>query len=166
MTNTTFPHIVPLITLLERDAAVLDSSEPWENLDNGVEIVLAHLEAARMVAHHGGLYHTNAEVKLQGKELADLMWDLGHTAVTKEHQPVGCSMLSFQLGVVRQPQRAPPGNAKHVSGAPWSTLYPVLAGVGPMETHSRESSCPPFPTEQCHRQNWSLPGGRRGTAGC
>ncbi|XP_025067007.1 SH2 domain-containing protein 3C isoform X2 [Alligator sinensis] len=66
LTNTTFPHIVPLITLLERDAAVLDSSEPWENLDNGVEIVLAHLEAARMVAHHGGLYHTNAEVKLQG----------------------------------------------------------------------------------------------------
>ena len=28
---------------------------------------MAHLEAARMVAHHGGLYHTNAEVKLQGK---------------------------------------------------------------------------------------------------
>uniref|UniRef100_A0A674K9B9 SH2 domain containing 3C n=1 Tax=Terrapene triunguis TaxID=2587831 RepID=A0A674K9B9_9SAUR len=66
LTNTTFPHIVPLITLLERDAALLDSPEPWENTDNGVEVVMAHLEAARMVAHHGGLYHTNAEVKLQG----------------------------------------------------------------------------------------------------
>lgn len=32
-----------------------------------MEVVLAHLEAARMVAHHGGLYHTNAEVKLQGE---------------------------------------------------------------------------------------------------
>ncbi|XP_067398215.1 SH2 domain-containing protein 3C isoform X1 [Emydura macquarii macquarii] len=66
LTNTTFPHIVPLITLLERDAALLDSPEPWENTDNGVEVVMAHLEAARMVAHHGGLYHTNAEMKLQG----------------------------------------------------------------------------------------------------
>ncbi|KAJ6654592.1 hypothetical protein lerEdw1_006745 [Lerista edwardsae] len=66
LSNTTFPHIVPLITLLERDTALPENPEPWENLDNGVEVVMAHLEAARMVAHHGGLYHTNAEVKLQG----------------------------------------------------------------------------------------------------
>ncbi|KAM9371004.1 SH2 domain-containing protein 3C isoform 1-T1 [Phaethornis superciliosus] len=66
LTNTTFPHIMPLVTLLERDEALPDSPEPWESSDNGVEVVMAHLEAARMVAHHGGLYHTNAEVKLQG----------------------------------------------------------------------------------------------------
>ncbi|XP_015734789.1 SH2 domain-containing protein 3C isoform X1 [Coturnix japonica] len=66
LTNTTFPHILPLVTLLERDDALVDSPEPWEATDNGVEVVMAHLEAARMVAHHGGLYHTNAEVKLQG----------------------------------------------------------------------------------------------------
>ncbi|KAM6316469.1 SH2 domain-containing protein 3C isoform 1-T1 [Podargus strigoides] len=66
LTNTTFPHIMPLVTLLERDEALTDSPEPWETTDNGVEVVMAHLEAARMVAHHGGLYHTNAEVKLQG----------------------------------------------------------------------------------------------------
>ncbi|XP_065593649.1 SH2 domain-containing protein 3C isoform X3 [Cyrtonyx montezumae] len=66
LTNTTFPHIMPLVTLLERDDALVDSPEPWEATDNGVEVVMAHLEAARMVAHHGGLYHTNAEVKLQG----------------------------------------------------------------------------------------------------
>ncbi|XP_032564122.1 SH2 domain-containing protein 3C isoform X3 [Chiroxiphia lanceolata] len=66
LTNTTFPHIIPLVTLLERDKALTDSLEPWEATDNGVEVVMAHLEAARMVAHHGGLYHTNAEVKLQG----------------------------------------------------------------------------------------------------
>lgn len=58
---------MPLITLLERDTALPDHPEPWENLDNSVEVVMAHLEAARTVAHHGGLYHTNAEVKLQGK---------------------------------------------------------------------------------------------------
>ncbi|XP_025026438.1 SH2 domain-containing protein 3C isoform X1 [Python bivittatus] len=66
LSNTTFPHIVPLITLLERDTALPEHPEPWENLDHGVEVVMAHLEAARTVAHHGGLYHTNAEVKLQG----------------------------------------------------------------------------------------------------
>lgn len=66
LTNTTFPHIIPLVTLLERDEALTDNPEPWETSDNGVEVVMAHLEAARMVAHHGGLYHTNAEVKLQG----------------------------------------------------------------------------------------------------
>lgn len=71
LTNTTFPHIVPLVTLLERDDALMDSPEPWEATDNGVEVVMAHLEAARMVAHHGGLYHTNAEVKLQGKQDGD-----------------------------------------------------------------------------------------------
>ncbi|XP_041427845.1 SH2 domain-containing protein 3C isoform X2 [Xenopus laevis] len=66
LSNTTFPHIIPLITLLERDSPLLDSGEPWDSSDNGVEVVMAHLEAARMVAHHGGLYRTNAEVRLQG----------------------------------------------------------------------------------------------------
>ncbi|XP_066188736.1 SH2 domain-containing protein 3C isoform X2 [Sylvia atricapilla] len=66
LTNTTFPHIIPLVTLLERDEALTENPEPWEATDNSVEVVMAHLEAARMVAHHGGLYHTNAEVKLQG----------------------------------------------------------------------------------------------------
>uniref|UniRef100_A0A8C5PFI9 SH2 domain containing 3C n=1 Tax=Leptobrachium leishanense TaxID=445787 RepID=A0A8C5PFI9_9ANUR len=66
LSNTTFPHIIPLITLLERDTPLLDGGEPWDNIDSGVEVVMAHLEAARMVAHHGGLYRTNAEMRLQG----------------------------------------------------------------------------------------------------
>ncbi|XDB55627.1 PREDICTED: SH2 domain-containing protein 3C isoform X1 [Capra hircus] len=66
LSNTTFPHILPLITLLECDTAPAEGPEPWGSTEHGVEVVLAHLEAARTVAHHGGLYHTNAEVKLQG----------------------------------------------------------------------------------------------------
>lgn len=66
LSNTTFPHIIPLITLLERDSPLLDGGEPWDSIDNGVEVVMSHLEAARMVAHHGGLYRTNAEMRLQG----------------------------------------------------------------------------------------------------
>ncbi|XP_066223176.1 SH2 domain-containing protein 3C isoform X1 [Saccopteryx leptura] len=66
LSNTTFPHILPLITLLECDTAPAEGPEPWGSTEHGMEVVLAHLEAARTVAHHGGLYHTNAEVKLQG----------------------------------------------------------------------------------------------------
>nr|XP_033817074.1 SH2 domain-containing protein 3C isoform X1 [Geotrypetes seraphini] len=66
LTNTTFPHILPLLILLEKDTVLPDGPEPWESVENGVEVVMAHLEAARMVAHHGGLYRTNAEMKLQG----------------------------------------------------------------------------------------------------
>ncbi|XP_078502783.1 SH2 domain-containing protein 3C isoform X2 [Lissotriton helveticus] len=74
LTTTTFPHIVPLILLLERDSVLSDGAEPWESIDGGVEVVMAHLEAARMVAHHGGLYRTNAEIKLQGfQPKAELM---------------------------------------------------------------------------------------------
>jgi hypothetical protein len=67
LSNTTFPHVLPLISLLECDSAPAEGPEPWGSTEHGVEVVLAHLEAARTVAHHGGLYHTNAEVKLQGE---------------------------------------------------------------------------------------------------
>lgn len=59
--------MLPFITLLECDSAPAEGPEPWGSTEHGVEVVLAHLEAARTVAHHGGLYHTNAEVKLQGE---------------------------------------------------------------------------------------------------
>lgn len=82
LSNTTFPHILPLITLLECDTAPAEGPEPWGSTEHGVEVVLAHLEAARTVAHHGGLYHTNAEVKLQGESLVtswgqDSHWSCG-----------------------------------------------------------------------------------------
>ncbi|XP_072421767.1 SH2 domain-containing protein 3C-like isoform X2 [Chiloscyllium punctatum] len=66
LTNTTFPHVVPLITLLERNVVNADNMEAWEISESGVEVVMSHLEAARTIAHHGGLYRTNAELKLQG----------------------------------------------------------------------------------------------------
>ncbi|XP_078082462.1 SH2 domain-containing protein 3C-like isoform X2 [Mustelus asterias] len=66
LTNTAFPHVVPLITLLERNVVNTDNLEAWEISESGVEVVMSHLEAARTIAHHGGLYRTNAELKLQG----------------------------------------------------------------------------------------------------
>ncbi|KPP63080.1 hypothetical protein Z043_118687, partial [Scleropages formosus] len=68
LSNTSFPHIVPLLSLLEKGVGgtVGEGTEPWESTETGVDVVMSHLEAARTVAHHGGIYHTNAETKLHG----------------------------------------------------------------------------------------------------
>lgn len=47
--------------------AVGEVLEPWESAEVGVDVVMYHLEAARTIAHHGEIYRTNAESKLQGK---------------------------------------------------------------------------------------------------
>lgn len=46
-----------------------EALESWESVESGVDVVMSHLEAARTIAHHGGLYRTNTESKLQGKLL-------------------------------------------------------------------------------------------------
>lgn len=67
MSGTSFPHILPILSLLERGAAVGEVPEPWESSEAGVDVVMFHLEAARSVAHHAEIYRTNVETKLQGK---------------------------------------------------------------------------------------------------
>lgn len=67
MSSTSVPHIIPILSLLERGMALGETLEPWESAEVGVDVVMHHLEAARSVAHHGGIYRTNAETKLQGE---------------------------------------------------------------------------------------------------
>lgn len=67
LSNTTFPHILPLLSLLEKCTAMGDGTEPWETVDVGVDVVMFHLGAARTIAQLGGIYRSNAESKLQGK---------------------------------------------------------------------------------------------------
>nr|XP_033502997.1 SH2 domain-containing protein 3C isoform X1 [Epinephelus lanceolatus] len=66
LSNTSLPHIIPVLSLLERGMVIGDTLEPWESAEVGVDVVMYHLEAARTIAHHGGIYRTNAETKLQG----------------------------------------------------------------------------------------------------
>ncbi|KAK2819042.1 hypothetical protein Q5P01_024603 [Channa striata] len=66
LSNTSFPHIIPVLSLLERGVALGETLEPWESAEVGVDVVMHHLEAARTIAHHGGIYRTNAEMKVQG----------------------------------------------------------------------------------------------------
>uniref|UniRef100_A0A8C6UBM1 SH2 domain containing 3Ca n=1 Tax=Neogobius melanostomus TaxID=47308 RepID=A0A8C6UBM1_9GOBI len=65
LSNTTFPHIIPVLSLLERGVALGEGLEAWESTEVGVDVVMFHLEAARTIAHHGGIYTSNAETKLQ-----------------------------------------------------------------------------------------------------
>ncbi|XP_076006947.1 SH2 domain containing 3Cb isoform X2 [Genypterus blacodes] len=77
LSNTTFPHVVPLLSLLEKSVAVSDGTEPWETVEAGVDVVMFHLGAARTIAQLGGIYQSNAENKLQAgtgfQEQAELM---------------------------------------------------------------------------------------------
>jgi len=68
-TETTFPHVLPLLSLLERSVVTLDESESWESADTGVAMVLSHLNAARTIACNGRIFSANAEAKLQGNAL-------------------------------------------------------------------------------------------------
>ncbi|XP_061590275.1 LOW QUALITY PROTEIN: SH2 domain-containing protein 3C [Cololabis saira] len=74
LSNTSFPHILPVLSLLERGLAVGELLEPWESAEAGVDVVMFHLEAARAIAHHREIYRSNAETKLQGfQERADVL---------------------------------------------------------------------------------------------
>ncbi|XP_075935001.1 SH2 domain containing 3Cb [Anarhichas minor] len=66
LSNTTFPHVLPLLSLLEKSMAVGEGAEPWETAEVGVDVVMFHLGAARTIAQLGGIYRSNAESKLQG----------------------------------------------------------------------------------------------------
>ncbi|KAJ8286592.1 hypothetical protein GJAV_G00040920 [Gymnothorax javanicus] len=79
LSNTSFPHVVPLLSLLERGVAVGEGVEPWESMESGVDVVMSHLEAARTIAHHGGIYRSNAENKLQGFQEREEVLELFHT---------------------------------------------------------------------------------------
>ncbi|XP_053337426.1 SH2 domain containing 3Cb isoform X2 [Clarias gariepinus] len=64
--ETTVPHVLPLLLLLEKSAIILEGSESWESLDSGMDSVLCHLNSARIIARHGETYCSNAKAKLQG----------------------------------------------------------------------------------------------------
>ncbi|KAF7662573.1 hypothetical protein LDENG_00232870, partial [Lucifuga dentata] len=74
LSNTTFPHVVPLLSLLEKSVAVSEGAEPWETVEAGVDVVMFHLGAARTIAQLGSIYQSNAENKLKGfQEQAEIL---------------------------------------------------------------------------------------------
>ncbi|KAI4901707.1 hypothetical protein NFI96_029243 [Prochilodus magdalenae] len=72
--ETTVPHVLPVLLLLEKSAVSLEGSESWESLDAGMDCVLGHLDAARIIACNGETFCSNAKEKLQGfQEQPDLL---------------------------------------------------------------------------------------------
>ncbi len=69
LSNTSFPHVLPLLSLLEKSIAVGEGTEPWETVEVGVDVVMFHLGAARTIAQVGGIYRSNVESKLQSKRV-------------------------------------------------------------------------------------------------
>uniref|UniRef100_A0A3Q3VT70 Uncharacterized protein n=1 Tax=Mola mola TaxID=94237 RepID=A0A3Q3VT70_MOLML len=59
------PHLLPLLTLMERPSISPEGAELWETNDQGCDIMLRHLEAARGIAHNSQSYTANAQKLLQ-----------------------------------------------------------------------------------------------------
>ncbi|XP_041648104.1 breast cancer anti-estrogen resistance protein 3 isoform X2 [Cheilinus undulatus] len=65
------PLLLPLLTLMERPSITPEGAELWETSDQGCDIMLRHLEAARDVAQNAPSYTTNAQKILHEFESDD-----------------------------------------------------------------------------------------------
>uniref|UniRef100_A0A8C3N0W9 Uncharacterized protein n=1 Tax=Geospiza parvula TaxID=87175 RepID=A0A8C3N0W9_GEOPR len=63
--NITVPLLMPLVTLLERQAVVFEGMELWESSDQSGEIMLRHLGMARLMAQHAETFRLRAQQLLQ-----------------------------------------------------------------------------------------------------
>ncbi|KAM3875951.1 breast cancer anti-estrogen resistance protein 3 [Diretmus argenteus] len=59
------PLLLPLLTLMERPSITSEGAELWETSDQGCDIMLRHLEAARDIAHDAHSYTVNAQKVLE-----------------------------------------------------------------------------------------------------
>ncbi|XP_041277400.1 breast cancer anti-estrogen resistance protein 3 isoform X2 [Onychostruthus taczanowskii] len=64
--NITVPLLMPLVTLMERQAVVFEGMELWESSDQSGEIMLRHLGTARLIAEHAETFRLTAEQLLHG----------------------------------------------------------------------------------------------------
>ncbi|NXU48847.1 BCAR3 protein, partial [Turnix velox] len=64
--NVTVPLLMPLVTLMERQAVTFEGTDLWENSDQSCEIMLKHLGTARQIAEKAEMYSLAAEKMLEG----------------------------------------------------------------------------------------------------
>ncbi|XP_051867152.1 breast cancer anti-estrogen resistance protein 3 isoform X2 [Pristis pectinata] len=68
LSKMTIPHLMPLIVLMERQFVTFESTELWETIEQGCEIMLKHLEDARSIAHNADVYKMNTKRILEDFE--------------------------------------------------------------------------------------------------
>lgn len=83
LSSTSFPHVLPLLCLLERGTlgpglSVGEGPETWDT-ELGVDVVMFHLSAARTFAQLGNIYSNNAHSQLLGLEEQVDISELFHT---------------------------------------------------------------------------------------
>ncbi|KAM6264048.1 breast cancer anti-estrogen resistance protein 3 isoform 1-T4 [Spheniscus humboldti] len=64
--NVTVPLLMPLVTLMERQAVIFEGMDLWESSDQSCEIMLKHLATARRIAQDAEMYSLTAERMLEG----------------------------------------------------------------------------------------------------
>ncbi|KAM9691870.1 breast cancer anti-estrogen resistance protein 3 isoform 3-T4 [Dama dama] len=64
--NVSVPLLMPLVTLMEREAVTFEGTDMWEKNDESCEIMLNHLATARLMAEAADSYRMNAERILAG----------------------------------------------------------------------------------------------------
>uniref|UniRef100_A0A8C6JV78 Uncharacterized protein n=1 Tax=Melopsittacus undulatus TaxID=13146 RepID=A0A8C6JV78_MELUD len=64
--HVTVPLLMPLITLMERQAVIFEGMDLWESSDQSCEIMLKHLAMARQIAQNAEMYSLTAEWMLEG----------------------------------------------------------------------------------------------------
>uniref|UniRef100_A0A8C2VCV6 BCAR3 adaptor protein, NSP family member n=1 Tax=Chinchilla lanigera TaxID=34839 RepID=A0A8C2VCV6_CHILA len=64
--NVSVPLLMPLVTLMERQAVTFEGTDMWEKNDQSCEIMLNHLTTARCMAEAADSYRVNAERVLAG----------------------------------------------------------------------------------------------------
>ncbi|XP_038640822.1 breast cancer anti-estrogen resistance protein 3 homolog isoform X2 [Scyliorhinus canicula] len=72
--NITIPHILPIITLMERQS-VSDIMEAWDKMDQSCTMLLKTLEVARSVTLNAATYRANAEAKLKDFHAKDELFE-------------------------------------------------------------------------------------------
>lgn len=79
--NVSIPDIAPLVFLLERDESSLTDYLPWELSDqnSGLDILLIHLDTARLITAQCGLYKVTAENVMKTVKFEDLISDVFQT---------------------------------------------------------------------------------------
>ncbi|XP_048774300.1 breast cancer anti-estrogen resistance protein 3 homolog isoform X3 [Ostrea edulis] len=79
--NVSIPDIAPLVCLLERDETSLANYLPWELSDqnNGLDILLIHLDTARLITAQCGLYKVTAENMMKAVKTEDVIFDTFQT---------------------------------------------------------------------------------------
>ncbi|NXO00753.1 BCAR3 protein, partial [Rhinopomastus cyanomelas] len=77
--NVTVPLLMPLITLMERQAVVFEGMDLWESSDQSCEIMLKHLAAARQIAQDADTYSLTAGRLLEGFQPDEEMTEIFRT---------------------------------------------------------------------------------------